>query len=178
MAVYAAGFFLMFGFSFAYNMTPPSPPKCDPAPLRSSRDLSDDRRHLHRAAVADARLASGPSALGAFVWCGALVGVALKLFLPGRFDRIALGVYLALGWSAIVAIKPLVAALPTETLALIVVGGLIYSVGVAFYLWHSLKFQNAIWHAFVAARRRLPFRRRRLGGRPGRLRRRRSKGGR
>src|SRR5208282_414185 len=89
-------------------------------------------------------------ALAAFVWSGALVGVALKVFLPGRFDRIETGVYLALGWSAIIAIRPLALALPAPTLALIVIGGLIYSVGVAFYLWHSLKFQNAIWHACVA----------------------------
>jgi hemolysin III len=150
MAVYAAGFFLMFGASLAYNMTPNSPLKwilrrCDHSAI-----------YLMIAGTYTALLSLIPDslwaiALAAFVWCGALIGVALKLFAPGRFDRIEIGVYLALGWSAIIAIRPLVAALPAPTLALIVIGGLIYSVGVAFYLWRSLKFQNVIWHACVAA---------------------------
>jgi hemolysin III len=149
MAVYAAGFFLMFGLSFAYNMTPASPLKwflrrCDHSAI-----------YLMIAGTYTALLSQIPdslwaAALAAFVWSGALVGVALALFLPGRFDRVAVGVYLALGWSAIVAIKPLVDALPATTLALVVVGGVIYSIGVVFHLWHSLKFQNAIWHACVA----------------------------
>jgi hemolysin III len=149
MAVYAVGFFLMFGFSFAYNMAPASPVKwflrrCDHSAI-----------YLMIAGTYTALLSQIPDslwaiALAVFVWSGALVGVTLNLLLPGRFDRVAVGVYLALGWSAIVAIRPLVAALPALTLTLVVVGGVIYSVGVAFHLWHSLKFQNAIWHGFVA----------------------------
>ncbi|MFZ1962333.1 MAG: hemolysin III family protein [Roseiarcus sp.] len=149
MAVYAAGFFLMFGVSLAYNMTPNSPVKwilrrCDHSAI-----------YLMIAGTYTALLSLIPDslwaiALAVFVWSGALVGVALKLFVPGRFDRIETGVYLALGWSAVIAFRPLVSALPAPTLALIVIGGLIYSVGVAFYLWHSLKFQNAIWHGCVA----------------------------
>lgn len=149
IGVYAAGFFLLFGFSFAYNMTPASPLKwilrrCDHSAI-----------YLMIAGTYTALLSRTLDspwaiALAAFVWSGALAGVALKLFLPGRLDRVAIGVYLALGWSAIVAIKPLVAALPAETLALVALGGVIYSIGVAFHLWHSLKFQNAIWHACVA----------------------------
>ncbi|MGD1036067.1 MAG: hemolysin III family protein [Roseiarcus sp.] len=149
IAVYAAGFFLLFGFSLAYNMTPASPVKwilrrCDHSAIYV---MIGGTYTALLSQVHDRLWAVG---LAAFVWCGALVGVALKLFLPGRFDRVAIGVYLALGWSAIVAIRPLVAALPAETLALVVLGGVIYSIGVAFHLWHSLKFQNAIWHACVA----------------------------
>ena len=149
LIVYAVCFFLMFGFSFAYNMVPDSSVK------RWLRRCDHSGIYLMIAGTYTALLSQIPdslwaAALAAFVWSGALVGVALALFLPGRFDRVAVGVYLALGWSAIVAIKPLVAALPAETLAFVVLGGLIYSIGVAFHLWHSLKFQNAIWHACVA----------------------------
>ena len=73
----------------------------------------------------------------------------VKLFLPGRLDRFAVRLYLALGWSALVALKPLVASLPPDTLAFVFAGGILYSVGVAFHLWESLKFQSAIWHACV-----------------------------
>ena len=149
MAVYAAGFFLLFGFSFAYNMTPASPLKwilrrCDHSAIYLMI------AGTYTALLSQTQNSRWAVALAAFVWSGALVGVVLKLFLPGRLDRVAIGVYLALGWSAIVAIKPLVAALPAETLAFVVLGGLIYSIGVAFHLWHSLKFQNAIWHGCVA----------------------------
>jgi len=71
--------------------------------------------------------------------------------MPGRYEKIALVAYLALGWSAVVAFKPIFEALPIETSALIVIGGALYSIGVLFYLWKKLKFQNVLWHAFVTA---------------------------
>ena len=164
LIVYAVCFFLMFGFSFAYNMVP------DSAVKRWLRRCDHSGIYLmiagtYTALMALAQANGGRSALVVFVWCGAIVGVASKLFMPTRFDRGAVGFYLALGWSAIVAIKPLAATLPATALALIVAGGLIYSAGVPFYIWRSLKFQNAIWHACVALGARLPVRRGRGGDR-------------
>ena len=150
MAAYAAGFFLLFGFSCAYNMAPPSRAK---AILRRFDHASIYLMigGTYTALLSQASASLWVVALFAVVWVAALAGASLKLFLPGRFDRFAVRLYLALGWSAIFAIKPLAAALPADTLALMVAGGLIYSAGVAFYLWESLKFQTAIWHACVAA---------------------------
>ena len=88
--------------------------------------------------------------LAGFVWAVALGGAALKILLPGKFDRASIVVYLALGWTGVFAAQPLVETLPVQTLVLTLVGGLFYSIGVLFYRWHSLKFQNAIWHSFVA----------------------------
>jgi len=90
-------------------------------------------------------------ALAIVVWVGAIAGVVLKVALPGRFDRLSIVVYLMLGWVAAIAAKPLIDSLSTATLVLIAAGGLLYSAGIIFYFWHSLRFQNAIWHAFVAA---------------------------
>ena len=87
----------------------------------------------------------------AFVWTVALCGVAMKLFWPWRFDRLSLAAYLLLGWSIVVALHPLIAAVSVAGLVLLGVGGLLYSLGVVFHLWHRLPFQNAIWHAFVLA---------------------------
>ena len=39
--------------------------------------------------------------------------------------------------------------LPATSMVLIVIGGLLYTAGVIFHLWQKLRFQNAIWHAFV-----------------------------
>lgn len=48
----------------------------------------------------------------AVVWGAAVAGMAIKLFLPGRFDRLAIVFYLAIGWSGIVVIRPLLDTLP------------------------------------------------------------------
>jgi hemolysin III len=83
------------------------------------------------------------------VWCVAIVGIVFKLAFPGRFDRLAIGLYLAMGWSGFMVYDKGVAALPTLTLWFIVAGGLLYSFGIIFHGWQRLRFQNAIWHAFV-----------------------------
>lgn len=83
------------------------------------------------------------------VWTGSLAGMMLKLCLPGRFDRLAILLYLLLGWSGIMAYEAVLGALPGSTLTLLAVGGLLYTLGVVFHVWKSLRFQNAIWHAFV-----------------------------
>jgi hemolysin III len=150
MAVYAAGFFLLFGFSCAYNMAPPSAAKT----LLRRFDHASIYLMIggtYTALLSQARASLWVVALGAFVWIAALFGASVKLFLPGRLDRFAVRLYLALGWSAVVAVKPLFASLPADTLVFVIVGGVLYSVGVAFYLWESLKYQNAIWHSCVAA---------------------------
>jgi hemolysin III len=148
MAIYAAGFFLLFGFSCAYNMAPQSPAKS------LLRRFDHAAIYLMIAGTYTALLSQAPISLwavglAAIVWTGALAGAALRLFWPGRFERYGVAAYLALGWSAAPAIKPLISALPIETLALVVAGGALYSFGVVFHLWHTLKFQNAIWHGCV-----------------------------
>ena len=102
MAVYAAGFFLLFGFSCAYNMAPPSPAKT------TLRRFDHASIYLmiggtYTALLSQARASLSVVALAVAVWIAALAGASLKLFLPGRFDRFSVRLYLALGWSAVFA---------------------------------------------------------------------------
>jgi len=83
------------------------------------------------------------------VWCVAIVGIVLKLALPGRFDRLAVGLYLAMGWSGLMLYDAVVKALPTVALGFLIAGGVLYSLGVIFHAWRRLRFQNVIWHCFV-----------------------------
>lgn len=83
------------------------------------------------------------------VWSVALLGVAGKLFLPGLGRRFWVGVYLALGWLVLVAIKPMIDGLSWVALLLLALGGAIYSTGSVFYLLQKLKFRRAIWHGHV-----------------------------
>ncbi len=83
------------------------------------------------------------------VWCVAIFGVVLKLGWPGRFDRVSVGLYLALGWSGMMLYDSVVTALPKMALWFVLAGGALYSLGVIFHAWRRLRFQNAIWHCFV-----------------------------
>lgn len=85
----------------------------------------------------------------ALVWGAAATGMAVKLFLPGRFDRLAIVFYLAIGWSGVAVAQSLLDTLPATTLWLIVAGGVVYSSGVVFFVWQGLRFQSAVWHGFV-----------------------------
>jgi hemolysin III len=85
------------------------------------------------------------------VWCVAIFGIVLKLRWPGRFDRVAVGLYLALGWSGAMLYDSVVGTLPKLALWLVLAGGALYSLGVIFHAWRRLRFQNAIWHGFVLA---------------------------
>ncbi len=84
-----------------------------------------------------------------FVWSAALAGFLIKLRWPGRFERASIAAYLALGWCILPATGPLLAAISSTGLMLLVAGGLAFSLGVAFHLWRRLPGQNAIWHGCV-----------------------------
>ena len=73
----------------------------------------------------------------------------LKLVLPGRFDRLSIVLYLAMGWSGIMTYDVVVPSLPAAALWFVVMGGGLYCFGVIFYSWRQLRFQNVIWHSFV-----------------------------
>lgn len=149
LTVYATGFFLMWGFSLAYNMTPPSALKW----LLRRFDHSMIYVMIAGTYTAVIPHLDSPAwawTLGAVVWTGAVLGILVKVALPGRYDRLAILAYVMLGWVGVIAAGPVMAALPTTSLWLLVAGGVTYVAGVGFYVWERLQFQNAIWHLFVA----------------------------
>lgn len=154
--VYAAGFFLMWGFSLAYNMVPPSALKW----LLRRFDHSMIYVMIAGTYTAIIPHLEDPGwawGLGGVVWAGAVLGIVVKVVLPGRYDRLSIVAYVMLGWVGVLAIGPVSAALPAVSVWLIVAGGVTYVAGVGFYLWERLRFQNAIWHMFVAVAAGLHF---------------------
>jgi len=85
----------------------------------------------------------------AVVWTMAAVGIAIKLFAPRFLEGLSTALYLVQGWAVIAAWRPLISALPGTVLTLLMVGGVLYTIGVVFHLWERLPYQNAIWHGFV-----------------------------
>lgn len=102
-------------------------------------------------------LRSGPGwPLFIAIWTLALVGIVFKLRLlikasTGRFKLLSTSLYVAMGWLAIVAIKPLLAVLDHWSLGWLFAGGLAYTIGTVFYHRPSLRNSHAIWHLFVVA---------------------------
>jgi hemolysin III len=93
----------------------------------------------------------GPVGWGLFaaIWSLALLGIVFKLFFTGRFKLMSTLVYVAMGWLAIVAIKPVLAALDDWTFGWMLAGGLVYTLGTVFYHRPSMRYSHAVWHLFV-----------------------------
>lgn len=148
VSVYAAGLLAMLGLSAAYNLWPVSPRKW------LLRRFDHSAIYLLIAAtytpffaqMSNTRLAIS---LLAGVWSVALTGIFIKLRFPGRFDRLAVVLYLAMGWSGLMAYDAVFTPLPSTTMWFVAAGGTLYTLGVVFHAWQRLRFQNAIWHGFV-----------------------------
>ncbi len=145
--VYCAGMIGMFAASAAYNLVP-------------HHGVKEILRRLDHAAIfvmiagsytPFALVVGGTAghAMLAAVWAIAAVGIAIKLRFPRRFDRLVIVLYLAQGWIVLLALDPLVASLPDRALAMLIAGGVVYTLGVAFHLMERLRFHNVIWHIFV-----------------------------
>lgn len=91
------------------------------------------------------------------VWLIAIAGISLQAVLLNKADWINCLLYLSMGWLAVFVIDPLVSTLDSTGLALLVAGGLAYTVGVVFYIFERIPFSHAIWHTFVVAGTTLQF---------------------
>ena len=150
VSIYVAGLLSMLVLSATYNLWPVSPAKW------LLRRFDHSAIYLLIAAtytpfILELKDSVFALALLVCVWCVAILGIVLKLRYPGRFDRVAVGIYLAMGWSGMMLYDAVVKALPAMVLGFVVAGGVLYSFGVIFHAWRRLRFQNAIWHGFVLA---------------------------
>ena len=87
----------------------------------------------------------------AVIWCLALIGTGIQFDKAGRWRTASLALYVAMGWTILVALKPLIANVATGGIILLLFGGLAYTFGILFYRWKKLKFHHAMWHLFVLA---------------------------
>lgn len=150
LTFYVGSLIAVFSISCAYNLWPQTPLK------HVLRRADHAAIYLLIAGTYTPFLTQLPGsgvalALIIFIWVATAFGIALKILLPGRFDRVAVAFYLLIGWSGILVLEPLSVALPATALKLMLAGGLIYSLGVFFFAWRALKYQTALWHAFVVS---------------------------
>jgi hemolysin III len=137
IVIYTIGLLSMLGFSAAYNIWPISHAKW------ILRRFDHSAIYVMIAGTYTPFIGQMKGdfvsvALLIGVWLTAVVGVTLKLLLPGRFDRLAVVLYLILGWSGVVVYEPAAAALPSLSIWLLVAGGALYSIGVVFCAFQSI----------------------------------------
>lgn len=148
VALYATVLIGLLGISAAYNMWPISRTKW------VLRRIDHAFIFLLIAATYTpfmTRISAGAvgTALFAGVWTVAILAAAVKIAMPGRFDRASIALCILLGASGAIAWEPVWNTLSATTLALILAGCATYVGGVVFHLWDGLRFQNAVWHGCV-----------------------------
>mgnify|MGYP003683285793 FL=1 len=84
-----------------------------------------------------------------FVWIFALVGIILKLFFTGKYDKLSTAMYLLMGWQVVFFAKPLANSLSENGLYLLILGGIFYTIGAILYSLKKLPYNHAIFHVFV-----------------------------
>jgi hemolysin III len=86
------------------------------------------------------------------VWTLAIAGVAKDALFHGRLRAISVGLYLMMGWLIVIAFAPLKRALPASGIAWLIAGGLVYTIGIAFFAMSKrVAYTHGVWHLFVIA---------------------------
>ena len=147
--IYSSGLIAMFGLSAAYNFASP-----ERQPFL--RRLDHAGVFLMIAAsytpfTTQALTGSWAIGMTIAVWALAGIGIFGKLMVPDLGKMYWIGFYLVLGWLVVIAVGPLMRVVPFNALALLVCGGVAYSVGTIFYANKRLVFRRAVWHAHVLA---------------------------
>ncbi|MDT3426682.1 hemolysin III [Paenibacillus forsythiae] len=83
------------------------------------------------------------------IWGIAFFGVLFKAFFTKKFLFMSTIFYIAMGWLIVIAWAPLTAAVADGGMALLMAGGILYTLGTIFYVWRAFPYHHAVWHVFV-----------------------------
>ena len=78
-----------------------------------------------------------------------VVGIVFNSINLNRFSKASLVLYILMGWSVIFSIKDVIAITPPGGMVFLVIGGLLYTIGIIFYKLKSVKYMHFVWHLFV-----------------------------
>jgi hemolysin III len=93
----------------------------------------------------------GSTMLG-LIWALAIFGVIVKATRgTSRHPKLAMSLYLGMGWSALIVIRPLASAVPPSAVLWLLAGGIAYTIGVLFFVNERLRYGHFVWHLFVLA---------------------------
>lgn len=147
-AVYCGSMILLYAVSAAYHWLAPGPAKrcCIGSTMRPSSFSSPARTRPSLGALAEQ---GGYWVLG-LVWLIATAGIVAKCANRLKYPYLSTALYLGLGWLSVFILKPLMNELPVEGLALIVSGGVLYTLGaVVFHFDERVPYAHFAWHLLV-----------------------------
>lgn len=150
VVIYGVALVTMLGCSLAYNMMPISPLKWL---LRRFDHCGIYLLIAGTYTPFTLGVLRGPWGWSLFtaIWVLAVLGVIAKNTVGFRYPRLSTLMYVGMGWAALIAVKPLAAALTDWQLGWLFAGGVAYTLGVPFYVWKARRYTHAVWHAFVLA---------------------------
>ena len=149
MCVFSVTMMLLYGVSTLYHALPAGPAKtwlnrCDHAAIYLFIAGS------YTPFVLGVLRGGWGWSLFGVVWAMALLGFAAKMLNRLKHPFWSTGLYVVMGWMAVVAAAPLVARMPGAGLALLVAGGLLYTAGAVVFIFDSrLRYAHFVWHLFV-----------------------------
>ncbi len=149
IAVYALGFVLMLAFSLAYNISR--------GPRRRLLQRLDHSGIFLMIAGSytpfTTLVLSGAWAWGmtTAIWGIAALGILGRVFTPYLREGIWIAIYIAMGWIVVIAAGPILRSLAPAAVVLLVLGGMLYCLGVVFHIKQHLRYSRAIWHGHVLA---------------------------
>lgn len=149
-AAFAASLFLLYLASALYHAAPPSATKARLKVLDHCAIYLLIAGTYTPFTVVALRGSAGWWLFGA-IWTLAAVGILFKLRFTGRFRLLSTGLYVAMGWLGLLAVRPLLAAVGDWTFAWLIAGGVAYTAGTAFYHRPGMPYAHAVWHVFVVA---------------------------
>jgi len=83
------------------------------------------------------------------IWAFAIVGIILKLFFTGKFEKLSIAMYLLMGWQVVIVLNPLLENLQKEGVIWLFLGGVFYTIGAILYGLRKVSYNHAIFHFFV-----------------------------
>jgi hemolysin III len=83
------------------------------------------------------------------LWTLTIVGTIFKIFYTGKFEFLSTFIYLAMGWILFAGGTTFFDHMSAPIITLILAGGVLYTIGVLFYLWRLFAYHHAVWHVFV-----------------------------
>src|SRR6185436_18481390 len=83
------------------------------------------------------------------LWSLTLIGTVFKTFFTGRWEILSTIIYVAMGWILLAGGRSFFANMPYDVTTLVITGGIVYTLGVIFYLWEKYTYNHAVWHFMV-----------------------------
>jgi hemolysin III len=85
------------------------------------------------------------------LWSLTAIGIVIKIFFTGKWNIVSTLAYIAMGGIMLVGGRRFFDAIPYGVMVMILIGSVLYLLGVIFYLWEKYPYNHAVWHFFVLA---------------------------